>query len=397
MSDPQAGEPWATVESVFGSKSATTDEGRRGTIPEDVRTRLGNFRQALGLNTAEKVRDLKARYVEILNRPAVQKVPLPARYTIAMRILPGVYGNMEFAPKSEGFVFRLSSVTGRPMKMTQGRSEGTFMVPLFGLAKSTDDANPFMGPVRLLVFGFKDENQARGVADHMGTRPGSLWVLSAQIAQGSPRGILTKGQVGTLNTDAAGTFDPAPAGTPVPWPEPDRALFESISETPILDVLQKPAPRAIYHVVGAVEAGALTAQAEGRQGGWLRILDESVKDRATLDRFGGGLHFFLPRGDIAKARLPAGSLVEALVTGYERKERSPTDGNATGNTLGFTFNALAIGVLFANEDPNGGTPSPGATAVPAPAGGPAPPSPIPAGATTPTAPDAPGLGLGPEE
>jgi len=370
-----------TIESVFGVPNSPNV----GKIPPPIRQKLNRIREMFNLDTKEKVADLKDRYVRLVNVPAVAGLG-DSKWQMAYRGIPGIYGNELYAPKSETFLFWYAAATGRPLLMSKGQSSGTYLVPVFGLAKSGSPDSPYEGPVRLLIFGFADETGAKRIIEAL--VPGTLYVVSAKVQQGTPHGVLPPGTVGTLNMNASDEFAPAPAGTALPWSDPVARLFGSFPETPLADVLLKPVARVIYRVSGSVEAGNLTSQSNGSAGGWLKIIDDSITDRAILEKVGGGLFFFLPRHEVAKARLANGSVVEALVSLYERKERTPTTGEATGNIApNWACNAFSLRVLVANENPNAAVPEPGRTALSIQGGSAPPPGMV----------DGLGLGLGAED
>jgi hypothetical protein len=346
-----------TVTSVFGDKNATPP--LTGKISKEATAHLRTTREIFNITTGAPTTKLKERLVEEINKGAFDKLG-ENRWIFAARAVRGIYSAEAFAPKSEGFFFHFVSATGQPFLQNSGQSKGTYRISLFGLARSTSAEGDFEGPATLLVFGFTQEDQAKKVIDSL--RPGSLYIVTAKLQRGSPRGVLAAGSQGTLSMNAGDSFVPAPPGTQLPWADPSAKIMESFPLTPILDLLMRPQKYTTYHVAGVVHGGNVTAGSNGSASGFLRILDDSVDDPTILKRFEGGLFFFLPKADAAKGRLPNGSIVEVLVSGYQRKQQAGAAKEPTGD-VEWSWNAFAIHVIVANESPTAGVPDPAKPAI----------------------------------
>lgn len=314
-------------------------------LPEEIKTALKETQTSLGVDTS----DLVAQFVATLHNPIVAKQPEPGRYIVALRSVRAVLANRAFGPESYDFDFQPVAPAQPPM--ANKNSDGSikdYRVRVAGLGRSKSAKVEFEGPTTLMVYGFGDEKSAGQYGAQF--RPGHVYTVRARVGDKSPKGRLGPGQVGFLNAGAADPVTQIPEPNGSAWPDPYARYAECVALTPIAELAIKPQKYAVYRIEGEIQR-AWSGTTNGRQSGSIALIDDSISgNKQALELMKGGLGIFLPSDQLQLTKLPVGSRVGAIVSGYPKKKKD-SSGNTTGDEQ-WSFNAT---VLQVQMDLSGGT------------------------------------------
>ena len=357
--------PMETVENVFGSTNSAP------TIPEQAlkalseRARQYGFAGNDGKILPDKAAMLKQRYVDLLNTPGIRDRRAKGEdvWLMTVRALAGALSGEVFTNfKTHPFLVVPVSVSSRPIKRQDERKGTSYTVRLSGLAESMDPEVVYKGPATVMVFGYPTENEAQRVLDGLPAR--KPVVMKLNVGKNSPVGNLGKGEIGFLTGNANEPFSaPPPSVNGGPWADLYAPYVEACGVTQLAELLQKPQENFPYRVEVTVSRWYVNS---GKNGTTLMavVQDDSISGNGPLlKELGGGLSVFLPKEEAALTRLQPGSQVGLVVTGYQRDQKDPKTGNASGKRV-WSWSAIIAKTLLDIGPANGGTiPNPGAVAM----------------------------------
>jgi hypothetical protein len=341
-----------TVETVFGDP-ANKKSVRK--IPDEA---FGKLKELIAEFNIEDKAGLKARYVERLNLPAIQKETDP--FIGALRATRALYLGEYAGSSGIEALFAPFSVGN---KAFQDKKKDTYRIRVFGLIRSTDDKNPLEGPADISVSGFQTETLANQFGAAI--QPGNVYKIRANPSKDSPGGVLADGACAFLFAEGNRPFEPVQVDQSDEfWSDPAEKLVQYFPATPVGTLLSGGAkPNTKYRIDADIVAARTGVREEDNTPyGNITLADDSVtKDIAAASK--GGLFAYVPRHSVAVATLPIGSRVAAIVDGYQ-KEKKDKSGALTGDSE-WKFNIHAIKVT-ADLSAGMTTPEPTKTAVSTP-------------------------------
>lgn len=332
-----------TIEQVFGSDTAEP------LAPEMVIDGLVALKDEYKVS----VEEIKQKYVDLLNLPVVQ-LQGEGRWLAALRALKARYISM-FALTGKSVPYRMAVLgIGRPIP----EADKSFNIRIFGFVKNIDSENkaPLEGPADVRIGGFTSIETAQRFADGLSIE--KVYDFVGTPSSKAPTGILTDGKTGFIFANSNTPWTPV---TNIPadsvWAKPFDSLFNLFPQSQIRSIMMAATQYTPYRIQASIING-FVSKTKGNSSANITVSDDSI-DKEIAAKHGGGLRLWLPPAFASYASLSVGSVIEALVSGYQRQAKD-SSGNVTGTDWAFNF---ITGRILMNLSGSDAVPNPEQMAV----------------------------------
>ena len=309
-----------TVEQVFGNDAAEP------TAPEQVIDGLVALKDEFKVDVSE----IKQKYVDLLNLPAVQ-LQGDGKWLTALRALKARYISM-FAVTGKAVPYRLAVLgIGRPVP----EADKTYNIRIWGYVKNIDKENkmPLEGPADVRVSGFASAELAMRFASGLSIE--KVYDFVGTPSSKAPTGTLVDGKTGFIFANSGNSWSPV---TNIPpdsvWANPLDAVLKLFPVSQIRSIMMAAVQYTPYRIQASIINGYVSKGKETTSAS-ITVGDDSV-DKEIASKHGGGLRLWLPPAFASYASLSTGSVIEAIITGYPRQVKDSA-GNVTGTDWVFNF------------------------------------------------------------
>lgn len=270
--------------------------------------------------------EVKSKYVELLNNPGIAASG-DSKWEYALASVRGWYNGLFYGQgTSHEIHYTPLNIGNRPF---QDSKKGTYTVRVLGSAIAASNGFSLRGPANVQVTGLLTEEVAKNFITNI--QIGKPYKIRGNPSAKAPSGDLAEGQSGFLYVDGNAAWEPyQPTAEEAPLLNGGMdALAKYFPHTLVGDILSHPTANQVYRIQGPITRGRVTQGKDNTPLGVVTVADNSVTGELAK-QFKGGLFLFLPSEYAYIAALPSGSIITALVSGYESK-KTDAAGNPTGD------------------------------------------------------------------